>query len=385
MKSSSRLELLQPETQTLIMCHIPCATTLYSLLRASPRFYQVFISRREYHLTQLAIRNCRAPANAWDAIKASKLPRPPSREDVEKFVRTFTEDNGYTALVLSLEISVPMIKLGACVEWFVADFAKDALANLVSLGELQSLAQDFDGAHRELSTIESERIARAFFRSETFRQLFPPPCTVDGDRMTASQLAVDFLNTYDLDEIEELVSVRDYIIRRLWGIFDRIEDDFVRGEQLQPQSEAAQAFTDKNWFGESGKGQHEYYMENLMSLGLPFLHEVFTADRARSTDLVLTNSIAIRGYLTDTVGKAFEKGIEPSESPNQSALYLRNYKSLFHEDLTECSIGWHWGQNFRNNIEPGYSRRKGCRDWGYIFWDKSRMNAAGVLDRSYSS
>lgn len=122
-----------------------------------------------------------------------------------------------------------------------------------------------------------------------------------------------------------------------------------------------------------------------MSLGLPFLHEVFTADRARSTDLVLTNSIAIRGYLTDTVGKAFEKGIEPSESPNQSALYLRNYKSLFHEDLTECSIGWHWGQNFRNNIEPGYSRRKGCRDWGYIFWDKSRMNAAGVLDRSYSS
>lgn len=382
MESLSRLELLQPETQTLIMCHIPCVTTLYSLLRASPRFYQVFISRREYHLSQLAIGYCQAPANAWDAIKASRLPRSASshHEDVEHFVRTFTKDHDYTAPVLSLEISIPMIKLEMCVEWFVADFANNALSNLVSLGELESLTQDFGEMHRELSTIESGRIARAFFRFETFRHLFSPLCNVDGVRTTDSQLAVDFLNVYELDEIEELVCVRDYIIRRLWSIFDRIEDDFVREMSLQPHSDSVQALSDDNWFGEDGKEQHEYYMENLISLGLPFLRKVLTADRARSMELVLSNSVAIRGHLTDAIGKVAENEIESTESDRDNAEDMQNYK----EDLTDCSYGWHWGKDLLLNIVPGYYRRKGCRDWGYVFWEKSRMNAANVIDRSYS-
>ena len=346
MESKLRFEQLQPETQTVIMCHISSPSTLYSLLRASPRFYQVFISRREFHLTQLAISHSHAPANAWDTFKASMIPKPPSREAVETFVRTFTEDDGYMAPVLSLEISVPMIKLGASVEWFIADFTRETLANLVALGKLKSLKQDLDRMHRKISMIETERIARAFFRLETFRHLFPPRSTTDGTRMTASQLAVDFLNTYELDEIEEIVCVRDYLIRKLWVIFDRIEDDFVGGDPPLPRSEAAQASSDDGWFGEKGKTQHQYYMENMISLGLPFLQEVLTADRARSTELVLSNSVAITGYFTDTVEKAFENGIEPSEPSNQSSQYLRDYKSLFHEDPTECSIGWHWGQSF---------------------------------------
>lgn len=381
MEFLSRLELLQPETQTLIMCHISCAKTLYSLLRASPRFYQVFISRREYHLTQLAIGNCPAPANAWDAIKASRLPKSAlsRHEDVEHFVRTFTKDHDYTASVLSLEISIPMIKVRMCVEWFVADFAKDALSNLVSLGELESLTQNLDKMHRELSTIESGRIARAFFRFETFRHLFSPLCSVDRVRIIDSQLAVAFLYVYELDEIEELVCIRDYIIRRLWSIFDRIEDDFARERSLQPRSEAAQVSSDDDWFGVDGKEQHEYYMENLISLGLPFLQEVLTADRARSTELVLSNSVAISDHLTDAIEKIADNYIESIESDRDNAEDMRNYN----EDLTDCSYGWHWGKDLTLNIVPGNSRRKGCRDWGYVFWEKSRLKAADVLYRSY--
>ena len=135
MEALSSLEMLQPETQSLIMCYIPCVTSLHSLLRASPRFYQVFRSRRGYHLTQLAIQSSWAPADAWDSIRASKLPRLCSTDEVKAFTQIFQDDEGYKAPILPMEISIPMIKLNACVEWFISDFARDSLPNLSCLSK----------------------------------------------------------------------------------------------------------------------------------------------------------------------------------------------------------------------------------------------------------
>ena len=381
METLAPLELLNPETQTLIMCHISGITTLHSLILASPRFYQVFRSRRDYHLTQLATQHSLSPANGWDAIRASKLPKPPSCDDIGKFLRTFLDDHGFKAPIISPELSIPMIKLRTCVDWFVKDFACDSLCNLTRLGELLDLKHDGDAVQRKLSAIESQRIARAFCRFETFTYLFRPQQYSGSNKYRVPQQAYEFLNMYEPDEMEEIACVRDYIIRRLWRIFDRMEDDFVAGEPLELLQKAAQASDDENWFGESRKEDHMYYMENLMSCGLPFLRELLTADRARSAELVICNSLPLSGYLTDAFVKVVDHGLlEQPERLNRGD-YLREYKTLFWEDIAECSIGWHWSQSWLS-YEPGYPRLKGCRDWGYIFWERSRMKATGVLNKS---
>lgn len=116
MEVTSQIERLEPEIQTLIMCHIPKPITLLSLLHASPRFFQVFRSRRNYHLTQLAVRHGRVPANTGETVKASALPRPPSPVDVEEFLRTYLQEAGFKAAVLEPQIAIAMIKLEHTVE-----------------------------------------------------------------------------------------------------------------------------------------------------------------------------------------------------------------------------------------------------------------------------
>ena len=377
MLSSSPLELLQPETQTLIMCHISTVASLFSLLRASPRFYQVFRSRREYHLTQLAGQLCSDPASAWHAIRASKLPRPPSLHDAENFTQTFQEDYDYNTPIMPLEMSIPLIRLGACVNWLIADFARDSLNNLTKLAIFMKFEQDTGLVNSNLSDLETRRIGRAFFRAETFRFLFPPSWS-DFNDIDKLQPGIRFLEVYTSNEIEEIACIRAYIVRRLSFIFDRIEDDLVEGRHPEPVQKAAQAAIDdpetNNWFGAYGKEDHSAFMDHMMSLGLPFIKDVLSAGPRRCADLVLSNSTPAYGYITDTLENIWSD--EPHTRPNPSF-----WPSSFRDDLAEPNIGWYWMKQYNLSINPSNRDGKGPKDWGYVFWDKERMMGSSILDQ----
>ena len=362
------------------MCHIFSRKNLYSLLRASPRFYQVFKIRRDYHLTQLAVQHSRAPANAWDTLRASQIRRPPSAEDIEHFLDTNWDNYELKAPVLPADTSISMISLNTCIEWFIFDFAQDSLANLnrlvklASVDDMVNLRFDPQAVQTQLSEIEIRRIARAFYRFETFRLLFPPSCLRYEGFNNAPQLAVDFLNKYDPDEIEEIVSVRDYIVRRLWRVFDKIEDDFVRGVQLEAfLTEKKIRDDDNSWFGEFGKWRQDFQMEYIMSLGLEFLRRVFVSDHTYTAELVISNRSAKNGFLTNAIRKGFEWGIQQPDNPRTPTF------RKFTEDLARPSSGWNWGSRPHPTSTPGSGSKKGCRDWGYVFWDDWRLKAAGVF------
>ena len=71
---------------------------------------------------------------------------------------------------------------------------------------------------------------------------------------------LDFLDNDEPYEIEELACVGDYIICRLWLIFDQIEDDLVIGklpESIQREVQATQEDLEtENWFGRDNKSRH---------------------------------------------------------------------------------------------------------------------------------
>ncbi|KAG6986476.1 hypothetical protein G7Y79_00081g100710 [Physcia stellaris] len=372
MDNLSPFESLEPEVQSLIMCYISSATTLYSLIRASPRYFQVFRSRRDYQLTALAVRHSLVPTNVW-AVRASKLPTPQSREDVKVFTDTL-DDQGFNIPQLPPDLSMPMIRLNAHLEWFVADFAKESLAILARLGEMMNLHLDGDLVFSELSVVEELRIARALCRFDTFHSLFPPR-SGNGDGWYREELrpCADFLESYDYDEVEEIACITDYIRRRLWRIFDLVEDDFVSGDIAGMGHGTPQASrgNDEDWFGTDGKLSNEMYLESLVSRGLPFLRKLFTADPLRQAEMVINNSQEYSGGIEDTFGLL---GRDPSFLgwPERNGYY---YSSSYQDSVEEPSMGWHCASE---GCAPGSDTNKGLRDWGYVFWDKRRLTA--VID-----
>ena len=381
-QSNSPLELLQPEMQSLILCHVSTAKTLYSLISASPRFYQVFKSRKEYHLTQLAMQQCGYSASAWDAITASKLSKPLSFSAAEKFIDNFYDDHGWKANIMPLDVSIPMIRLGSCVEWFIPDFACNSLHNLTHLKRLTGLKQDDLILQSRLSEVETSRIRRAFFRFELLRHICSPESS-DMKIWETSDQNGRFLLKYGLDGIEEIACVRDYIIRRLWALFDQMEDDLVQGAQAERVPKALQAMQllpdSENWFGVHEKPKHIYYMEHMMYCGLSFLKDVFTADKERCTELILSASAETAEtydkFLTESLQDAPKREDEQNRPMFRASMYRDGSK--FRDYIDEPSLGWRW---VHTQWSVGYTDGKGPRDWGYIFWSLERLQASGIFD-----
>lgn len=67
---------------------------------------------------------------------------------------------------MPLEMSLPLIRFGACVNWLIADFARDSLNNLTKLGIFMNLKQDTGLVNSKPSKLETRRIGRAFFPRE---------------------------------------------------------------------------------------------------------------------------------------------------------------------------------------------------------------------------
>ena len=110
-----------------------------------------------------------------------------------------------------------------------------------------------------------------------------------------------------------------------------------------------------------------------MTFGLAYVKDIFTADPARRAQLVLKKSTCIGGFLSDIILRVHND--EPRDR-RPSPVY---FPASYHDTLNEASIGWHWIVSRAGQINPGTCLSKGSRDWGYIFWDRKRMIASGVL------
>lgn len=266
-----------------------------------------------------------------------------------------------------------MIRFGRLLDWFITDFSNDTLSNLKRLRELADLNQAQTSFDATLSTIERGRIVSAFSYFEIFRYLFPPVYT-DWSAVEKLQPGIDYLRTLDLCDVEAIACVRDYFIRRLWAIYDEVEDNYVQekcdgfAQNLHRNRKDA-----VEWFGDVEKGLHLSYMENMMHQGLPFLKDVLTAEGKPRTNLVLSIGSGANGFLTDTL--EFVTNNEPLDFSPNPVVHL----SSFEEASDELPIGWHWVRYHNNRVDPASPNLKGLRDWGFVFWDKRRMEAAGVL------
>ncbi|KAF6223544.1 hypothetical protein HO133_000387 [Letharia lupina] len=311
----NHFDRLSAELITPILLELPTTQTLYSLIRASPKAYQVFLASKETILISLMRRRIRPAAfiDALAAVQASQLKDVgPDRKAVLAFLRTYENKRHKTVEQkgqhYSLPIAVPLCQLYQSTQYFIEDLTSRSNCYLrrcrdtasvqnhtspqdgcivlpKSNGLWRSHPIDRDHCYAPLSDVEEGRLQRAFFRYELYTNIFSSDMEYSGEKLW--ELPSDshfFLENYQQWEIEELACVEDYRCSLLSNSFDRIESSFVGIQLPEPPLEPAAITSFRSYERSAALREakfqiHSLYPDYLSNLSLPFLHHALQLDR----------------------------------------------------------------------------------------------------------
>ena len=425
MTGDSALELLLPELQQQILLQLESFDTLHALILASPRLYQVFRINKQITISTIARRRFHRAAiqDALAIERLTQLERPPfSQKTVLSFFKSTPDQQCQSSdSILPLSVSIGLCKFDATIQFFINDYAENTLPILSQLrssndSSIQTLyrTNDRDPPQIRLSKLESYSLRRAFCRFDTYRQLFAR-CTSSLDHdlrrcyrnppLSVFQQGQMFFQHTPAYQVAEIACVRDYLCRRLRGIFDQVEDETVQALQAEcPNPRDKQQAMD--WDVDTG-GRYEYFqedethplnyggkyyqrhhIEHLLSLGLPYIQRVLQAAGDERKDLLLRDNLQLkcdaqheRHFLTAALG------LDPMTSHSEQYGWLRMDLKSWPDQEThlEAPPGWLWAHSDGFYAGLVDSASKGLRDWGYVFWDLDRLQKTGVLDRKYFS
>lgn len=411
------LELLSPELQLQIILHLDTPESLHALISASSRFYQVFRTNKESTLSTIARRQLPQSA-AQDALAIEKVSQPGlpllSRDSVLAFFDFTREERcKWQKSVLSLPISIKLCKLDKTIRFFITDYARNTIPIIDQLRVFEDFSirkecwQNCHTPYFELSTDECKRLKRAFCRYETYRQLFSrcssnlnydlyhhcrePPLSI----IEQGQLFFQHTPAY---QVVEVACIRDYLFRRLRGIFDQVEDEAVRDlkaefpnptdkeQAMEWDSRTGGRYQYFDWdeghyFTYSGKYYQDHHIEHLISLGLPYIRRIFESTGHERRDLLLRDACgcSIQGekqFLTVALGldlMTFGKRYGRLERGSSSCIDERSESAL--------PPAWLWAHPRGNYLGLVDRSWKALRDWGYVFWDSERLRESGILER----
>ena len=420
MTQASQLEHLEPEIQRQILLEAETPSQVHSLIRASPRLYQVFLKNKNFVLSTVARRRVH-PAALPDALtfaKASQLKQPLSRQDALRFCHIVSEDQNIRQETTSSPSKIiALCRLAGIVEFFIQDYARYTLPIMkqIGLSKKFDVLPDYHPIALPTSTTFTEpeqgptsttftkpeqgRLQRAFCRFEIYRYIFArcsssldhgkESCLLDPS-VTPSEQATMYLEKFPDFQITEILCVRDYLVRRLRGVCTQLEVEAI--ETMSPETfmldpnrdEAGEWESGVYVFTESCKLLQTDHLEHLMSLGLPFIRELLAATGERKRDLFVRHCPGniINHLETHFLSEAIEHlGLNHT---------LEHTPSLHEGDSDHpCIIdlpikddvpdAWLWAHPEGPPITLRNGAHKGLRDWGYVFWDYERLLASGIL------
>lgn len=415
MAKDSALELISPEIQQNILCNLESLDTLYALIRASPRFYQVFQLNKDTTLSEIAL--CQFhPAVRSEAVAVATLAQlqqyqsqwdtQSQRDTTLRFCETFPDRiHLWSDSNASGTISKYLCKLNREAKFFINDFARNTLPILHQLGQSQDqkILSEYppqnDVIDPRLSSTESGRLQRAFCRFELYRRLFSR-CSHDVHNghhcirlppLTAQEQANRFLRVLPTFQITEIACVRDYLYRRLRGTLDQLENQAVRTMSLEAVTfeqydEAARWHSPFYIFTTQAQHEQEEHLEHLVSLGLPYFRRTMESSGDEQRDLFLHYvSASVLCHLeTDFLSKALQcLGFNPSFCDR--GVYLGEKKRFNpasdENGYSEFPQGWLWAHDHQEPYKLWDRAYRGFRDWGYVFWDYDRLHKSGILRR----
>ena len=409
MAEDSLLEILAPELQLQILFKADTPKDLHALIHTSPRLYQVYIHNKDTILSTVARRQFH-PAVIHDALffaKISQLEQPLSRDTVLELCKTYSAEvcEGKN---LPVSMSVALCELASNVKFFIEDYARNTLPILEGLGrslDLEVLPEYLPEnliSHSRISDSEIGRLQRAFCRFEIYRYLFARcSSTIDHElRRCAHEPSLDpadqaelFLERFPDFQVTEINCIRDYLYRRLRGVFSRVEDmaadtlpadTFIWGPGVDWEGDS---WASGVWlFTNSGKHYQDQHIEHLMSLGLSYIRRIFSSTGEEQKTLFMRHNRANvlnhaeSDFITTALGC-----LGPNPARGDTPLLAKTDPPFKYERNSDVELdipdAWQWAHPRAPPLMLSDFCEKGLRDWGYVFWDFDRLQESGILQR----
>lgn len=420
--SASHIEKLPAEVQTSILKHLRTTRELYRLIRASPRYYQVFLASRGSILSEHA-KNIISKEAMPDALKASSESRDPpvglSFHDVEELLARFDEkllNSFYMETKLPVSQSVRLIKLNNSIIHHMESVAGDTLRELhVCSKSISPKLTTADIVRNSISETEHVRLQRAFYRVDLFCYVFHSSDKfndITHKHIASKAQELHFLSRLPPWEVEEIACVWHYLRKRLENLFNTLEDNFVKtalegshlgikdalgAEDREALFREAQYDSQKFYASQESvnishmddcffrggandffrnrakRFSHDKHIEYLASMGLTFLRRLFDANPKKQLQIVIENTCRrsevkfLSTALNVYCNKAAQRHSEWDNDDNTLDEYPRP---------NGPNRGFQWA---RKAIGTSYPCRHkgGLRSLGYVFWDSSRLR--GIL------
>jgi hypothetical protein len=126
------------------------------------------------------------------------------------------------------------------------------------------------------------------------------------------------------------------------------------------------------------------YLQYLLSLGVEKLYEIVRADSYESRyKLVYQKYPSSKKFLYDGLSYAWPRNMSPFTHP---FLTFYTEKVSFFEDTDTGPVdAWSWAHELEVQVENFVfsKHRRYLREWGYVFWDRKRLDVMGCLETKW--
>ena len=400
---------------------------LFSVLHASRYVYDTYKVSQDHVLLKIAQNGFKLTALST-AIAAIRFPDPDtgsipihqysaSRKHQQHFAllqSLLDESQRGTQAGARVEESLKLCSLLSAFEAFSRDFANQALAKaereVARKSDPEARRNLIPGLLQEpvfLSDTEIARLQRAFVRYTIFQRLIKwRPKSSDLDHDYRTQLSVKSLFNYFTPwEVEEISCVYEYVMRWLERVHNEAQNDFIqsvisaeRSSKARSEAQAEETLEPS----ESGTTESLYYKgcnkrhsalifddcwsyiwpdvaEKLALNPFWWLHELIEADN-------LERAVILEGsydYVSHSFGSELNNGAPPDgrQFPDIYQAWLAGRVASFDGDKPRtCNFAWLWAHQMRPYPGFGDSCDTDLRAWGYVFWDKDRLDRMGLLE-----
>lgn len=213
---ASSLVSLPFELIQTVLCFVPDIPSLRAVILTCTTLHRAF-QNVERLVTERVLSNeigSDLLREAYMVLESSRLKNSWSKKAVEAFLRRqkliFTDETTLLPRPWTLTGGIYVYGIYQHVRYFAADFASSALSKMFPLS---SSANNGPTLTPQPSAAEIHRMERTFFRFELYCNLFRKYPTVSEKRFTPKEQMELFLEQFPPWEVEQLVCVRDYLLR----------------------------------------------------------------------------------------------------------------------------------------------------------------------------
>lgn len=212
---ASSLVSLPFELIQAVLCFVPDVLSLRAVISTCTTLHRAF-QNVERLVTERVLSNEMGSdllREAYMVLESSRLKNSWSKKAVEAFLRRqkliITDETTLPLRTWTLSGGIYVDRIYQHVRYFAADFASSALSEMFPL----SSANNGPTLTPQPSASEIYRMERTFFLFELYCNLFRKYPTVSEKRFTPKEQMELFLEQFPPWEVEQLVCVRDYLLR----------------------------------------------------------------------------------------------------------------------------------------------------------------------------